>query len=141
MPAPNSKQLKAEFDDAAKTYKDLGPDFAVRHVIEKHSLSAEDIALAWLAPEALDAKSSLTEDEKKQFDAQTAADKKQAAADAKAAKDAGDNEDAPERAMAPKDAPSKSDFSGQKDMNPADGGNKMPPVGGGVEVKSPAHRK
>lgn len=69
MPAPNAKQVKKLFDDAAKTYEKLGPEYAVRHVIETHSLSAEDVALAWLAPEALDNKSSLTKEEKAQFDA------------------------------------------------------------------------
>jgi hypothetical protein len=141
MPAPTAKAVKALFDDALKTYKDLGPEYAVRHIINTHSLSVEDVALAFLAPDALDAKSSMTAAEKKQFDADMKAVKANQAEREKADEPPAAISGAPAKAgeinadSSPEEraaASATSDVAGPAggDLNPRDGGEKKPPVGG-----------
>lgn len=108
MPTPNSKAILEQFKDALDTYAENGPGFAVRHVIETNGLTAEDVALAFLVPEALDEQSMMTEQEMKHYEAE-----KQADEDAKANAD---------RILA--DEPATAPV--------ADAGEKKPPVGGDV---------
>lgn len=162
MPVPNSKSLKAQFDDAMKTYKENGPGFAVRHVIESNGLTAEDVALAWLSPSTLDEQSMMTDREKEQFDADMAAQEeaaqnkvqpdREAAADAHVLNPDSGKEPIVGGDANPNDIDGKSSTSERLtataknktqaagpaggDLNPNDGGEKKPPVGGDV-AKAP----
>lgn len=178
MPVPNAKGIKMAFDDALKTYEQVGPEFAVNHVIERDGLSATDIALAWLVPEALAAKSEMTKSEKTHFDAEMKAKevaKKEAAKEEKAAekeeaatssvrkldtaeagsnrlKGDGSDDNKPTGDANPHDIDANSDPSARAaasknatvagpaggDLNPKDGSDKKPPVGGDV---APAPKK
>lgn len=151
MPQPNAKAVKAMFEDALKTYEEVGPEFAVRHVIERDGFTAEDIALAWLVPEALDAKSQMTKSEKATFDAEMKARDVARKEEKKAAKAEGREVDTTvsgdvdphdidsassttERAAASGKTTTAGPAGG--DLNPHDGGEKKPPVGGDV-AKAP----
>ena len=148
MPTPNAEAIKAQFEEALDTYKDNGPGFAVRHVIKHNSLTAEDVALAWFAPEVLDEQSTMTESEQKQFDAQMKA-KEKATADvdsdaADADEDADSNTDDIDGTSSPSDraaATKKATIAGPAggDLNPKDGGEKKPAVGGDV-AKAPVKK-